>query len=61
MGLPPDFPQDVRNVISFKALGDGKTEMTVTEYGYTSDQWFDLSKQGLGQCLDKMAAAIAGR
>jgi uncharacterized protein YndB with AHSA1/START domain len=61
MGLPPDFPQDVRNVITFKALGDKKTEMTVTEYGYTSDQWFDLSKQGLEQCLDKMAAALARR
>src|SRR5262245_18229193 len=57
MGMPPDFPQDVRNVITFKAVGDNKTEMTVTEYGRTSDQWFDLSKQGLEQCLDKMAAS----
>jgi len=58
MGMPPDFPQDVRNVITFKDLGDGKTEMTVTEYGYTSDQWFDLSKAGLEQCLDKMAESL---
>jgi hypothetical protein len=33
--------------------------MTVTEYGYTSDQVFDLSKVGLEQCLDKMAASFA--
>lgn len=59
VGLPPDFPQDVRNVITFKAVGANRTEMTVKEYGYTSDQWFDLSKQGLEQCLDKMAAALA--
>jgi uncharacterized protein YndB with AHSA1/START domain len=58
VGLPPDFPQDVRNVITFKTVGENKTEMTVTEYGYTSDQWLDLSKTGLGQCLDKMAAAL---
>jgi hypothetical protein len=32
--------------------------MTVTEYGYTSDQIFDLSKAGLEQCLDKMAASF---
>ena len=61
VGLPPDFPQDVRNVISFKPVAENKTEMTVTEYGYTSDQWFDLSKAGLEQCLDKMAAALAGK
>jgi hypothetical protein len=28
----------------------------MTEFGYTSDQLFDLSKAGLEQCLDKMAA-----
>lgn len=59
VGLPADFPQDVRNVITFKTVGDNKTEMTVTEYGYMSDQWFNLSKTGLEQCLDKMAAALA--
>lgn len=59
VGLPADFPQDVRNVITFKAVGEKKTEMTVTEYGYTSDQWLNLSKMGLEQCLDKMAASFA--
>jgi len=57
-GLPPDFPQDVRTTVTFKALGDNKTEMTVTEYGYTSDQMFDLSRAGLEQCLDKMAESL---
>jgi uncharacterized protein YndB with AHSA1/START domain len=60
MGLPPNMPRDVRHVITFKSAGDKKTEMTVTEYGYTSDQHFDLSKAGLEQCLDKMAAIFAG-
>jgi uncharacterized protein YndB with AHSA1/START domain len=59
MGLPPGIPQDVRHVITFKAVGDNQTEMTVTEYGYTPDQEFDLSKAGLEQCLDKMAASFA--
>lgn len=60
MGLPVTPPEDVRHVITFKAVGDDETEMTVTEYGYTSDRNFDLSKAGLEECLDKMAAIFAG-
>lgn len=59
LGLPADFPQDQRHIVTFKAVGNNKTEMTLMEYGYTSDQMFDLSKTGLGQCLDKMAKALA--
>jgi uncharacterized protein YndB with AHSA1/START domain len=58
MGLPPNLPRDVLHLITFKAVADGKTELTVAEYGYTSDQIFDLSKAGLEQCLDKMAASF---
>jgi uncharacterized protein YndB with AHSA1/START domain len=60
VGLPPQTreAQDVRNVVTFKAVG-GTTEMTVTEYGYTSEETFNLSKLGLEQCLDKMAASFA--
>lgn len=58
IGLPPDLPQEVRHVITFQSKGDHQTEMTVTEYGYTSEQIFDLSKAGLEQCLDKMAASL---
>lgn len=59
MGMPPGIPKDVRHVITFNDLGDNKTEMTVTEYGYTSEQVVDLSKAGLEQSLDKMAASFA--
>ena len=55
IGLPPGMPRDMRHTITFKDLGNGKTEMTMTEFGYDSDQHFDLSKAGLEQCLDKMA------
>lgn len=58
MGLPPGIPRDVRHVVTFKAVGD-KTEMSVTEYGYTSDQIVEISRAGLEQCLDKMAAIFA--
>lgn len=46
-------------MIAFKGLGNRKTEMTVTEFGYTSDDVIELSKAGLEQCLDKMAVSFA--
>jgi uncharacterized protein YndB with AHSA1/START domain len=59
LGLPPGIPQDVPHVITFKPAGDGRTEMTITEYGYTSRQAHDQSKAGLDQVLDKLAATFA--
>jgi uncharacterized protein YndB with AHSA1/START domain len=58
LGLPPGIPQDVPHVITFTPAGDGRTEMTITEYGYTSRQAHDQSKAGLDQVLDKLAATF---
>jgi len=57
IGLPADIPHGVRHVITFKSIGN-KTEITVTEYGYTSDQTLELSRLGLEECLDKMADSL---
>jgi len=59
LGMPPDFPRDQRNLVTFKAVGDNKTEMTVTEYDWTVGQMLELAETGLNQCLDKMAASLA--
>jgi uncharacterized protein YndB with AHSA1/START domain len=59
VGLPPGIPQDVRHVVTFRTTDAGQTEMTVTEYGYEPGFIFDLSKAGLEQCLDKMAASLS--
>lgn len=59
MGMPAGIPKDVRNVNTFKDLGNGRTEITSTEYGYTTDEVVEISKAGLEQCLDKMAAIFA--
>jgi uncharacterized protein YndB with AHSA1/START domain len=59
MGMPPGVPYDVPHVITFEAAGEGRTEMTVTEHGYTTEQARDLSRAGMEQCLDKMAAIFA--
>jgi uncharacterized protein YndB with AHSA1/START domain len=59
VGMPADFPQDMLNLVTFKDLGSGKTEITVTEYGWTAGQMMEMSKMGLEQCLDKMAAIFS--
>ena len=59
LGVPAGVPEDGHHVVTFKDVGDRRTEMTVTEHGYTSDQAHDLSKAGLEQCIDKMAAIFA--
>lgn len=59
LGLPPGVPNGVRHVVTFTAVDDATTEMTVTEYGYTSAQAIEISKAGLEQALDKMAATFA--
>jgi uncharacterized protein YndB with AHSA1/START domain len=48
------FDAPIREV--WKAWSDPTyvMQMTVTEYGYTSDQAHDISEAGLEQCLDKM-------
>ena len=55
VGMPPDFPMDIKTVVTFNELAPGKTEVTVTEYaefGAISN----FAQIGLEQSMDKMAA-----
>lgn len=53
VGMPPDFPRDVRTVVTFKEIAKDKTEMTVTEYAdFGSISHF--AQIGLEQSFDKM-------
>jgi uncharacterized protein YndB with AHSA1/START domain len=56
IGMPADFPQDLRNLVAFTDLHDGKMELTVTEFDWPIGQMMEMSRTGLEQCLDKMAA-----
>jgi hypothetical protein len=60
MGMPPGIPPEVSHVVTFEAVDGNRTQLTVTEYGYTSDQIVEVSRAGMEQCLDKMAASFAG-
>lgn len=61
MGLPPDFPKDTRNVVTFKDLGNDQTEMTITEYDLPGPDTTmgKNAEMGLIQSLDKMAKIFA--
>ncbi len=53
LGMPSDFPIDIRTVVTFDQISEGKTTMTVTEYaefGTISN----FAQIGLGQSMDKM-------
>lgn len=60
LGLPPEFPKDTRTVVNFKDLGNGKTEMTVTQYNMPSadTEMGKNAELGLNQSIDKMVKSF---
>jgi uncharacterized protein YndB with AHSA1/START domain len=58
LGLPPEMPEEVRNLVSIQAVDDNRTEVTVVEYDWPVGQMMEMSKMGMEQCLDKMAASL---
>lgn len=58
IGLPAGIPEEVPHRVTFKALNDRQTEITMTECGYASEQVVQMSQMGMEQCLDKMAATF---
>jgi uncharacterized protein YndB with AHSA1/START domain len=59
LGMPPDFPQNQRQTVVFNAVSADRTELIVTEYGWTPGQMMEFSRLGMTQCLDKLAALLA--
>ncbi len=57
IGMPPDFPKEIRTVVAFKAMGQF-TELTVTEYGWTPGQMYVYSLAGMHQSIDKLAESL---
>lgn len=51
-GLPAETPMDKKQQVEFKDLGNGKTEVTITEFGWQADGiMIERSKRGLEQTL----------
>jgi uncharacterized protein YndB with AHSA1/START domain len=57
MGMPPDFPRELRTVVAFKAKGD-MTELTITEYDWPVSQMFVYSLAGMHQSIDKLSESL---
>jgi uncharacterized protein YndB with AHSA1/START domain len=57
LGMPPDFPEDIRTRVTFKSIGKKQTEMTVVEYA-DFGQMTRFAQLGLEQSLDKMVRAV---
>lgn len=58
IGLPPGIPEEVPHTITFRDLGNGKTEITVVESGYTNAKVAEMSKAGMASVLDKLASEV---
>lgn len=53
IGMPPDFPEEITTVVTFKDLGNGRTEMTVVQNADLG-QMTKMATMGMAQSLDKM-------
>jgi uncharacterized protein YndB with AHSA1/START domain len=58
-GIPAGVPNEVPHVVEFEALPGNRTRVTVTEYGYTSEEARSMSEGGQEQVMDKMQALFA--
>ena len=58
VGMPRDFPEEIRTSIVFKARGE-LTELIITEYDWPLSQMYVYSLAGLHQTIDKLEASLA--
>jgi uncharacterized protein YndB with AHSA1/START domain len=59
LGLPPAIPEEVPHVVTLRAIDGSTTELTVHEFGYPAAEIAEVSKAGMEECIDKMAASLA--
>jgi uncharacterized protein YndB with AHSA1/START domain len=58
LGMPPEFPKELRNQIVFKAKGE-LTELVITEFDWPMSPMYVYSLAGMHQTIDKLAASLA--
>jgi uncharacterized protein YndB with AHSA1/START domain len=58
IGMGPDFPRDVATVVTLAPRGN-RTAVRIVEDTTTSQFMHEMSRLGLEQCMDKMAASFA--
>ena len=59
IGMPADFPREIRTVVEFKSIKAGEmTELVVTEYGWGMGQMAVYSLAGMHQSIDKLIDSL---
>ena len=58
-GIPPGVPAQVPHVVDLEPLPDGRTRVTITETGYTSEEARAQSQMGQEQVMEKLQALFA--
>ena len=58
IGMPPDFPKEIRTTIVFKAKGS-MTELVITQHSWPMSQMYVYALAGMHQSIDKLAASLA--
>jgi uncharacterized protein YndB with AHSA1/START domain len=61
LGLSSAIPDEVRHEVTLTAIDGSGTELTVHEFGYPSLEIAEVSRRGMEECLEKMAASLAAR
>jgi len=57
IGMPPDFPKEMRTVVAFEAKGE-LTKLTITIQGWTAGQMFVFALAGWHQQMDKLEESL---
>jgi uncharacterized protein YndB with AHSA1/START domain len=61
VGIPAGVPSEVPHEVELQPLPGGRTQLAVTERGYTTQEARDVSQAGLEESLDKMVALFSDR
>ena len=60
VGLPAETPVDKEQQVEFKDLGDGRTEVTITEFGWLAGGvMVERSRRGLEQTLSNIDRVLS--
>ncbi len=58
VGMPPEFPKEMRMVVSFESIKGDMTELTVTQYDWPVSPMFVYALAGMQQSIDKLAESL---
>lgn len=60
VGMPADFPRNIRTIVSFKVISADTTEMTVTEFAEFGSI-SNFAQIGLAQSMDKIGEVFTDK